>query len=143
MRQGNVAVIAAGTGLGEGMLYFDGQRHNPLASEGGHCDFAPRTDVEIDLLKYLRWKFNGHVSYERILSGPGFMNVYEFLHNKGYYVETPELKAQLNAPGAIPAAVITQLGQAGTDPLCWANYDLFAELYGAGAGTLELNGVQC
>src|SRR6266540_2637397 len=107
-RKGNVAVIAAGTGLGEAMLYFDGQSHHPLASEGGHCDFAPRTDVEIELFKYLREKFKGHVSYERILSGPGFMNVYEFLRDRGYHPETPELKAQLNAPGAIPAAVITQ-----------------------------------
>src|SRR5438876_763323 len=70
-RKGNVAVIAAGTGLGEAMLYFDGQSHHPLASEGGHCDFGPRTDVEIDLLRYLRDKFKGHVSYERVLSGPG------------------------------------------------------------------------
>src|SRR5205823_14101087 len=91
IRQGNVAVIAAGTGLGEGMLYFDGQRHNPLASEGGHCDFAPRTDVEIELLRYLRDKFKGHVSYERVLSGPGYMNVYEFLRDKGYHPETPSL----------------------------------------------------
>jgi len=138
IRRGNVAVIAAGTGLGEGMLYFDGQRHNPLASEGGHCDFAPRTDVEIDLLKYLRWKFNGHVSYERILSGPGFMNIYEFLHNKGFYVETPELKAKLSAPGVVPAAIITELGQAGGDPLCRATNDLFCEIYGAEAGNLAL-----
>lgn len=138
IRKGNVAVIAAGTGLGEAMLYWDGQRHNPLASEGGHCDFAPRTDTEIDLLKYLRWKFNGHVSYERILSGPGYMNVYEFLVNKGYYPQTPELQAKLDAPGAIPAAIITQLGQEGSDPLCRATNDLFAEIYGAEAGNLAL-----
>ena len=92
VRKGNVAVLAAGTGLGEAMLYYDGQRHNPLASEGGHCDFAPRTDIEIELLKYLRNKFKGHVSYERILSGPGYMNVYEFLRDKGYFPESPDLR---------------------------------------------------
>lgn len=137
-RKGNVAVIAAGTGLGEAMLYYDGQRHHPLASEGGHCDFAPQNDVEIDLLKYLGQKFNGHVSYERVLSGPGYMNVYEFLRDCGYHPETPELKAKLNSPDLPAAAVITQLGQAGTDPLCRATNDLFCEIYGAEAGNLAL-----
>jgi glucokinase len=139
-RKGNVAVIAAGTGLGEGMLYWDGQRHHPLASEGGHCDFAPRTDVEIELLKYLRVKpeFKGHVSYERILSGPGYMNVYEFLRDRGYHPETPELKAKLTSSELPAAAVITQFGQAGSDALCRATNDLFSEIYGAEAGNLAL-----
>ena len=78
-RHGNIAVIAAGTGLGEGFLYWDGRNHHPLASEGGHTDFAPRTDQEIALLQELRKRFNGHVSYERILSGAGFENIYLFL----------------------------------------------------------------
>ena len=138
VRKGNVAVIAAGTGLGEAMLYYDGQRHHPLASEGGHCDFAPRTDIEIELLRYLRDKFKGHVSYERILAGPGYMNVYEFLRDRGFYPETPELKAKLNSPDLPAAAVITQLGQAGSDPLCRATNDLFSEIYGAEAGNLAL-----
>src|SRR5262249_47376526 len=67
-RAGNVALIAAGTGLGEAMLYGDGTHHHPIASEGGHADFAPRTDEEIGLLRYLRARLNGHVSYERVLS---------------------------------------------------------------------------
>ncbi len=138
VRKGNVAVLAAGTGLGEAMLYFDGSRHHPLASEGGHCDFAPRTDVEIELLKYLRDKYKGHVSYERILSGPGFMNVYAFLRDRGYHPETPELKAKLTSPDLPAAAIITQLGQAGSDPLCRATNDLFCEIYGAEAGNLGL-----
>ena len=138
VRKGNVAVVAAGTGLGEAMLFYDGQRHHPIASEGGHCDFAPRTDVEIELLKYLRDRFKGHVSYERILAGPGYMNVYEFLRDSGYQIETPELKAKLNSPDLPAAAVITQLGQAGTDKLCRATNDLFSEIYGAEAGNLAL-----
>ena len=68
-RGGNAAVIAAGTGLGEALLYWDGQRHPPIASEGGHVDFAPRTDQEIELLRYLRAKIGGRVSVERVLSG--------------------------------------------------------------------------
>src|SRR4051812_4523116 len=79
--KGNVAVIAAGTGLGEAMLYWDGKQHQPLASEGGHCDFAAQSDQEIGLIRYLREKFGGHVSYERVLSGPGFYNVYCFLRD--------------------------------------------------------------
>jgi glucokinase len=136
-RKGNVAVIAAGTGLGEAMLYWDGKQHHPLASEGGHCDFAPRTDIEIDLLKYLRDKFSGHVSYERVLSGPGYENVYAFFRDRGYHPETPELKARI-AAGNPPSAVITQIGLAGEDPLCVATNDLFCEIYGAEAGNLAL-----
>jgi glucokinase len=136
-RKGNVAVIAAGTGLGEAMLYWDGQHHQPLASEGGHCDFAPRTDIEIDLLRYLREKFHGHVSYERILSGPGFMNVYEFLRDRGYHPETPSLRERLKT-SEIPSATITQLGLTGEDALCAATNDLFCAVYGAEAGNLAL-----
>src|SRR5438132_306887 len=84
-RQGNVAVIAAGTGLGEAMLYWDGQRHHPMASEGGHADFAPQNDQEVELLRYLWENLGGHASYERVLSGPGFHNIYRFLRDRGYY----------------------------------------------------------
>src|SRR5262245_4971805 len=136
-RKGNVAVIAAGTGLGEAMLYWDGTRHHPLASEGGHCDFAPQDDLEIELLRYLREKFGGHVSYERVLSGPGYMNCYEFLRDRGYYPESAELKARLAASDP-PSAAVTQLGIAGADPLCVATNDLFTAIYGAEAGNLAL-----
>src|SRR5258708_24931203 len=124
-RKGNVAVIAAGTGLGEAMLYYDGQNHQPLASEGGHCDFAPRTDVEIDLLRYLRDKFNGHVSYERVLSGPGFMNLYEFLRDRGYYPESQSLRDKLKASDP-PSAAVTHLALSGAAPLCTATNALFS-----------------
>ena len=136
-RQGNVAVIAAGTGLGEAMLYWDGQHHQPLASEGGHCDFAPRNDVEIDLLRYLRDRFHGHVSYERVLSGPGYMNVYEFLRDRNYHPETPSLRERLKT-SEVPSATITQLGLSGEDALCVATNDLFSAIYGAEAGNLAL-----
>ncbi|MFL5244929.1 MAG: glucokinase [Gemmataceae bacterium] len=135
-RKGNVAVIAAGTGLGEAMLYWDGARHQPLASEGGHCDFAPRTDQEIGLLRYLQKKLGGHVSNERILSGPGFLNVYSFLRDTGFAPESPEI-AKLMKTGE-PNAAITERGLAGTDPLCTATLELFITLYGAEAGNLAL-----
>ncbi len=135
-RRGNVAVIAAGTGLGEAMLYWDGKRHHPLASEGGHSSFSPLSDLEIDLLRYLRDKFNGHVSWERVLSGPGFMNIYHFLRDTGRHPEPPELTAKLKA--GEPSIVVTQLGLAGADPLCAATVDLFCSLYGAETGNLAL-----
>jgi glucokinase len=135
-RKGNVAVIAAGTGLGEALLYWDGAQYHPIASEGGHADFAPQDDREIDLLRYLRDRFHGHVSTERVLSGPGLDNIYTFLRDRGYYVESPQLAAAL-AQGD-PNAAITRLGLAGTEPLCVAALEMFATLYGAEAGNLAL-----
>jgi len=135
-RKGNVAVIAAGTGLGEAVLYWDGRRYHPVASEGGHVDFAPRTDSEIDLLRYLRQR-HGHVSYERVLSGPGLHNVYNFLRDSGAHPEPPALARRL-AAAADPSAVISELGLAGEEPLCAAALEMFCTLYGAEAGNLAL-----
>jgi glucokinase len=134
---GNVAVIAAGTGLGEAMLYWDGKSHHPLASEGGHTDFAPHSDREIELLRYLRAKFNGHVSYERILSGPGFYNVFCYLRDSGILPESPLLKERL-ATGQDPSIIVTQLGLSGEDPLCAETIEMFLTIYGAEAGNLAL-----
>jgi glucokinase len=135
-RKGNVAVIAAGTGLGEAMLFWDGTRHHPMASEGGHADFAPRTDLEIDLYKWLRAKF-GRVSYERVLSGPGFTNIFQFLRETGQYQETAALKERL-AAGGDPSIPVTQLGLTGEDPLSVATCELFCSIYGAEAANLAL-----
>jgi glucokinase len=135
-RDGNVAVIAAGTGLGEGMLCWDGQRHHPVASEGGHCSFAPGSDAEIDLLRYLRDKFGGHVSTERALSGPGLHNIYLFLRDTGRETESPAMAAKL-AEGD-PNAAIGQAGLAGNDALCGRALDMFCQIYGAEAGNVAL-----
>ncbi len=78
---GNRAIIAAGTGLGQAALYWDGKRHHPFASEGGHCDFAPANEQEIELLRFLQQEY-GHVSWERLLSGPGLVNIHRFLCSK-------------------------------------------------------------
>jgi len=134
-RQGNIAVIAAGTGLGQAILYWDGAHHHPLASEGGHADFAPHTDLEMELLIYLRREF-GHVSCERLLSGPGLFNIYRFLRDSGYATE-PEWLRQRIAQGD-PGTVISQIGLAGEHPLCTRALDLFCSVYGAEAGNLAL-----
>jgi glucokinase len=135
-RQGNIAVIAAGTGLGEAMLIWDGTYHHPVASEGGHADFAPRTDQEVELLLYLRRLFDGHVSYERVLTGPGLHNIYNFLRATGYAPE-PAWLAERLATGD-PSAAIAEVGLAGGDALCVAALDLFAAAYGAEAGNMAL-----
>jgi len=135
--RGNVAVIAAGTGLGESCLYWDGFRYHPMASEGGHVDFSPRNDIEVALWSYLRDKFSGHVSWERVLSGPGLFNLYSFLRDRGYYPEPPEFGQKL-AETTDPNPLIAQAGAARTNPLCAATLDLFIELYGAEAGNLAL-----
>jgi len=134
---GNVAVIAAGTGLGEAMLYFDGKQHHPIASEGGHADFAPQTDPEVELLRYLRQRFGGHVSYERILAGPGLHNVYCFLRDSGFAKEPPELHDAL-AAAPDPSPVISERGVARSDALCTEALELFCRIYGAEAGNFAM-----
>lgn len=134
---GNVAVIAAGTGLGEAMLWFDGKEHHPIASEGGHADFAPQTDEEMALLKYLRERFGSHVSYERILAGPGLFNVYRFLRDTGFAPEPPELRDTLSqAPD--PSPVISQRGLARSDANCTRALEMFCRVYGAEAGNFAM-----
>jgi glucokinase len=135
-RKGNVAVIAPGTGLGESMLYWDGTVHHPVASEGGHADFAPRTDQEIALLHYLRKQFGSHISYERVLSGHGLYNLYSFLRDSGYAPEPSWVTEQLKSGD--PSATITRLGLADEVPLCVATLDLFSSILGAEAGNLAL-----
>ena len=134
-RQGNMVLIAAGTGLGEALLIWDGQRHLVVASEGGHVDFAPRTDLETELLRFLR-KELGRVSYERVLSGPGLYNVYRFLRDTGGLAEPSWLHDRI-ATGD-PSAVVSEVGLAGGHPLCVQALYLFVAVYGAEAGNLAL-----
>jgi len=132
---GNQAVIAPGTGLGEAGLFWDGTRHHVFACEGGHCDFAPQSEREIDLLRYLRARF-GHVSYERILSGPGLVNVYEFLRDSGYAKESAELTASLRK-GDGPAT-ISRAALASSDPMAEKALEIWISVYGAEASNLAL-----
>ena len=133
---GNRALIAAGTGLGEGLLIWNGRTHTPYPSEGGHGDFAPRNEDEIDLLRYLKQKYNGRISYERVVSGMGLTNIYEFLHE----VRGMEVSASLAERIAKedPNAVITELALAKKSEICEKALDMFVAVYGAEAGNLAL-----
>jgi glucokinase len=130
-----MALIAAGTGLGEAIIAWDGARHVVLASEGGHTDFGPRSDLEAALWRALREEF-GHVSYERVLSGPGLVNIYRFLRGHRGTEEPPWLTARF-ASGD-PSAAISESGLGGRDPVCAEALALFASIYGAEAGNLAL-----
>jgi len=132
---GSVAVIAAGTGLGEAVACWDGAQHIPAPSEGGHTDFAPRNDLEIELLRYLLGKYP-RVSWERVLSGPGLYNIYRFLRDTGRGREPRWLARQLAQVD--PAAAISRAALKDKDPLCAAALKLFVSLYGAEAGNLAL-----
>jgi glucokinase len=132
---GNAAVIAAGTGLGEAGLYWDGQQHHPFACEGGHSSFAPGDPLQIELLAFLLREFE-HVSWERVLSGPGLHNIYRFLRDTGRGDEPAWLTHQMQQNE--PAAVISQAALAGTSALCRQALDLFVALYGAEAGNVAL-----
>jgi glucokinase len=134
---GNRAVLAAGTGLGEAILYWDGLNYHPVATEGGHADFAPNDALEDGLLVYLREKFGGHVSYERILSGPGIANIYEYLRDIGHAPEAPEFAALLRETDD-PAREISHHALENGDVLTKATLRLFARIYGAEAGNLAL-----
>ncbi|MGV6858977.1 MAG: glucokinase [bacterium] len=134
--EGNVAVIAAGTGLGEAMLFWDGEKYHPIASEGGHCDFAPSTPQQDELLCWLRNRWPGHVSFERLLSGPGVFTLYQFLRDKGY-ADEPLAMRQL-PEGADSSAMVSECALRDHDPLCTEALRLFVEIYGAEAGNLAL-----
>jgi glucokinase len=135
-RRGHIAVIAAGTGLGEALLFFDGERHHPMPTEGGHADFAPRSDLEAELLRHLRARHGEHVAIERVLSGPGLVELYRFLRQRSTQPEPAGLQRALGQDEG--AAVITRAALAGEDPVCEQALDLFVSIYGAEAGNLAL-----
>jgi glucokinase len=128
-------VLAPGTGLGQAFLFTESGKEHILASEGGHADFAPRTDIETELLRFLKVSF-GRVSYERVLSGQGLLNIYDFLKKSGFAVESEALRKRMKAE--TPAAVIAEEGQEGTCKLCVKALDIFASVLGAHAGNLAL-----
>lgn len=132
---GNAAIIAAGTGLGEAGMYRDSGRYRPFATEGGHADFSPGSELEIELLRFLAARF-GHVSWERLLSGPGLLNIHDFLvHHRGHTVPR-WLQDELQADD--PAAAISRAAQSGSDTICEEALALFVHLYGTESGNLAL-----
>jgi len=132
----NAALIAPGTGLGEAILFWDGRRHRPSASEGGHADFAPRNAREIDFLTYLLRQFD-RVSYDRVLNGSGLRRLYDFLKETNY-AEEPGWLAEEMAQADDPAAVISRLALEGRSELCVKALDMWVSLLGAEAGNLGL-----
>lgn len=134
-QEGNQGLIAAGTGLGEAGLFWNGKEHIPFACEGGHTDFAPRDAKEIELFLYLRKKF-GHVSYERVVSGPGLFNIFHFLIDTGKEKWTLPLKEAMQEKD--PARVISEWGSQNKDRACVHALDWFISIYGAEAGNMAL-----
>jgi glucokinase len=135
--EGNRAVISALTGLGVAGLYWDGFRHHPFGCEGGHSDFAPRNELEMALLSYLQKKY-GRISCERILSGPGIKNIYDFLRDTHKAEEPQWLKDQMAATADAPA-LISQLATGGKAPICDQTMSIFVSIYGAETGNVALN----
>ncbi|MGP8258347.1 MAG: glucokinase [Acidobacteriaceae bacterium] len=133
---GHRGLIAAGTGLGEALLIWDGKAHRPIPSEGGHCDFAARTDREIALLKYLRRKVHGRVSWERVVSGMGIQNIYAYLRDVEGINEPTWLRKRMTVED--PNAVIGECAEDGSSPLCFETMQMFAAAYGAEAGNIAL-----
>jgi glucokinase len=132
---GNAAVISAGTGLGEAGLAWDGLRHRPVASEGGHADWAPQDETQMSLWHFLAAEV-GHVSVERVLSGPGLHNIYRFLRDGQGLAEPSWLADALSREE--PAPLISQLGLEGRAEICVRALELFVGIYGAEAGNLAL-----
>jgi glucokinase len=132
---GNAAVISAGTGLGEAGLVWDGRRHRPVASEGGHADWAPQDELQLGLWRFLAAEV-GHVSVERVLSGPGLHNVYRFLRDVQGLPEPGWLTDALRSEE--PAPLISRAGLEGRAEICTRALALFVAIYGAEAGNLGL-----
>lgn len=134
---GHAAVIAPGTGLGEAVFFHDGTGHRPMPSEGGHCDFAPNDDREAALLTFLRGRFGGHVSYERILSGDGFSSLYAFARQAGLGRSAADADQRL-AEASDANALITRWASQGDDECAVIACRMFARILGAEAGNLAL-----
>ncbi len=134
--EGNRAVISARTGLGVAGLYWDGIRHHPFACEGGHADFAARNQLEVELLAYLQNRY-GRISCERILSGPGIKNIYDFLRDTGKAEEPEWLREQLSA-APDPPALISQVALANKAAICDQTLSIFVSIYGAETGNCAL-----
>ncbi len=133
---GHQGLIAAGTGLGEALLIWNGKTHKPIPSEGGHCDFAARTDREVALLQYLRRTLSGRVSFERVVSGLGIKNVYAFLRDVEKLDEPAWLKHRLATED--PNSVIGTCAEDGSSSICFETMKIFAAAYGAETGNIAL-----
>lgn len=134
---GGIAILSAGTGLGEAVLIQDLQSYKVLATEGGHGSFAPQNEQQDRLLVFLRKKYNGHVSYERLVSGTGLHNIYLFLQSEGRFPANKAMAEKIQL-AEDPAEVIGSEAISGGDVLCNEALRLFCEVYAAEAGNLAL-----
>lgn len=134
--EANRAVIAAGTGLGEAILFYDGANYHPIGSEGGHCDFAALNPLQDELLVWMRKRHSDHVSVERLVCGDGISTIYEFLKEKNFAAESKSM--QTLQEGEDKNAMITQCALKEGDPLALETIRVFVEIYGAEAGNLAL-----
>ena len=134
--EGNRAVISAKTGLGMAGLYWDGFRHHPFACEGGHADFAPRDQIQTELLAYLQKEYR-RVSCERILSGPGIRHIYDFLRDAKKMEEPTSLREQLSS-ASDPSPVISRMAMEKKSPICEQTMSIFVSVFGAEAGNCAL-----
>ena len=134
--RGHQGLISAGTGLGEALMIWDGKVHRPVASEGGHCDFAARTDREVALLQHLRHTLNGRVSFERVVSGLGIKNVYGYLRDVEKLDEPGWLKHRLATED--PNTVIGTCAEDGSSSICFETMKIFSAAYGAETGNIAL-----
>ena len=136
--EGNASIISAGTGLGQAGLYYNGEQLRPFACEGGHSDFSPQSDLEIALLQFLKKRYapDSHVSGERVVSGMGIGNIYDFLCEY-HGAETPDWLAEEIKTGD-KAASISEAAADNRCPICAETFKLFVHLYGAEAGNQAL-----
>ncbi|MCB0069036.1 MAG: glucokinase, partial [Caldilineaceae bacterium] len=135
---GAIAVVAPGTGLGEAFLVWTENSYMAYASEGGHTDFGPNDETQIELLRYMLKRY-GHAGYERVCSGIGIPNIYDFFRDSRYATESAAFAARLDAAAdRTPLIVQAALDEANPDPLCVATLDMFVSILGAEAGNLAL-----
>ena len=137
-KKGNISLIAPGTGLGQALLIYNEGEYIPVPSEGGHVDFAPGNKLEVGLLKYL-WGEYGHVSIERIISGMGILNIYNYLKTTGRYHEPRWLAEKMKRED--PARAINESASEKRQKLCLKTIDTFLSILGAAAGNLALTGL--
>ena len=133
----NLGLIAPGTGLGQALLIFQDGRYIPVSSEGGHADFSPNSEAELKLWRYLHNRY-GHVSMERLLSGPGLVNIYSWLKDSGQYREPKWLNIVMKEGD--PARLISEQAMNNKQPLCTATLNVFVSIFGSVAGNPALTG---
>lgn len=133
--KGNIAIIAPGTGLGEAGLYWNGHHYHPFATEGGHSDFAPRTETDVEIFRYLQQQF-GHVSWERVVSGMGIKNIFRFLTDKRKE-SVPEWLSERMKDGD-PAAVISECALKHEDVVCAETMQLFVRYLATESSSLVM-----